>query len=43
MGKLDGKIAVITGGNSGLGLATAERFVAEGAFVFATRRRYLCN
>jgi NAD(P)-dependent dehydrogenase (short-subunit alcohol dehydrogenase family) len=39
MGKLDGKIAVITGGNSGLGLATAERFVAEGAFVFITGRR----
>jgi NAD(P)-dependent dehydrogenase (short-subunit alcohol dehydrogenase family) len=39
MGKLDGKIAVITGGDSGLGLATAERFVAEGAFVFITGRR----
>jgi NAD(P)-dependent dehydrogenase (short-subunit alcohol dehydrogenase family) len=39
MGKLDGTIAVITGGNSGLGLATAERFVAEGAFVFVTGRR----
>jgi len=39
MGKLDGKIAVITGGNSGLGLATAERFVAEGAYVFITGRR----
>src|SRR5882672_2006364 len=39
MGKLDGKIAVVTGGNSGLGLATAERFVAEGAYVFITGRR----
>ena len=39
MGKLDGKIAVITGGNSGLGLATAARFVAEGAYVFITGRR----
>jgi NAD(P)-dependent dehydrogenase (short-subunit alcohol dehydrogenase family) len=39
MGKLDGKIAVITGGNSGLGLATAQRFVAEGAYVFITGRR----
>ena len=39
MPKLDGKIAVITGGNSGIGLATAERFVAEGAYVFITGRR----
>jgi len=39
MGKLDGKIAVVTGGNSGIGLATAERFVAEGAHVFITGRR----
>jgi NAD(P)-dependent dehydrogenase (short-subunit alcohol dehydrogenase family) len=37
--KLAGKIAVITGGNSGIGLATAERFVAEGAHVFITGRR----
>jgi NAD(P)-dependent dehydrogenase (short-subunit alcohol dehydrogenase family) len=39
MGKLEGKVAVITGGNSGLGLAAAERFVAEGAYVFITGRR----
>jgi len=37
--KLDGKIAVITGGNSGIGLATARRFVDEGAYVFITGRR----
>ena len=38
-GKLSGKIALITGGSSGLGLATAKRFVAEGAYVFVTGRR----
>jgi NAD(P)-dependent dehydrogenase (short-subunit alcohol dehydrogenase family) len=38
-GKLEGKIAVVTGGNSGIGLATAQRFVAEGAYVYITGRR----
>ena len=37
--RVDGKIAVITGGNSGIGLATAQRFVQEGAHVFITGRR----
>ena len=37
--KLEGKIAVITGGNSGIGLATVKRFVSEGTYVFITGRR----
>ncbi len=39
MEKLEGKVAVITGGNSGIGFATAQRFVLDGAHVFITGRR----
>ena len=39
MGQLDGKTALVTGGTTGIGLAAARRFVAEGAHVFVTGRR----
>ena len=39
MNKLEGKVAVVTGGSSGIGLATATQFVNEGAYVFITGRR----
>jgi NAD(P)-dependent dehydrogenase (short-subunit alcohol dehydrogenase family) len=39
MPKLEGKVAAVTGGSSGIGLSTAKRFVKEGAFVYVTGRR----
>ena len=39
MGKLDGKVAVITGATSGMALALAKPFAEEGAYVFITGRR----
>ena len=39
MSNLEGKVAVITGGNSGIGMATAQRFVSDGAYIFITGRR----
>ena len=39
MGKLEGKIALVTGGNSGIGLASAKQSVNEGVYVFITGRR----
>lgn len=39
MSKLEGKVAVVTGGSSGIGLATAKRLANDGAFVFITGRK----
>ncbi|MGO4431397.1 SDR family NAD(P)-dependent oxidoreductase, partial [Streptomyces sp. MCAF7] len=39
MGQLEGKTAVVTGGSTGIGLATAVRLADEGAYVFVTGRR----
>jgi NAD(P)-dependent dehydrogenase (short-subunit alcohol dehydrogenase family) len=38
-GKFESKVIVVTGGTSGIGLATAKRFAAEGAFVFVARQK----